>query len=135
MRSYISVLHQNGFEWSGSIFGSIGYSYKSVTHDWYPINQIMNTALKLIRRSLSLSDKKLHKKNLKLVTNILGNNSFPPKIVRRFVQKAKSKINGLPRDQSLNSPDGLQRKEFRKLTYVKEIEARIIEIGQRPIGI
>lgn len=79
-----------------------------LTFDWYtkesasgrimnfnstqPKNQIINTAKNFIFRVLNISDKIYHKNNIKKITKILMENSFPNKIINSLVNDTYKKL-------------------------------------------
>lgn len=73
-----------------------------------PINQIINTAKNFIFRVLNISDSKYHAKNIKIITNILLNNSFPYKLINALINNTyknlEFKNNSQPNTTATNEP-------------------------------
>ena len=73
------------------------------------MRQKMSTAINLVRRALTLSDPSFHKKNLKLVLDILTENSFPKHIVSRVIKK----------DRALHNSPGINQSRERERAIFK----------------
>lgn len=57
-----------------------------------PKYQIINTAKNFIHKVLTISDNKFHTENIKLITNILKNNSYPTKLIKSLIDEIIRKI-------------------------------------------
>lgn len=82
----------------------------------HPFHQKINVAFGLKSRALQLSDKCYHKKNLKLVKNILSLNHFPKKLINSIVHNSRT-INC----EGKNPQDG----PYMSLTYVKGLSEQL----------
>ena len=75
-------------------------------HSNHPLQQKINIVYNLVDRAILLSDKKFHRKNLKIVTTLLKNNNYPRRFVKQHVYKRFFKIK-----QNHNQKDTIVHKE------------------------
>ena len=75
-------------------------------HSNHPLQQKINIVYNLVDRAVLLSDKKFHRKNLKIVTTLLENNNYPRRFIKQHVYKRFFKIK-----QNHNQKDTIVHKE------------------------
>lgn len=83
----------------------------------HPKYMIMNTAKNFTERVLRISDEIYHKENMKTITNILQNNSFPLHTIKDIIKNALKNLN--------RPPEIRPEKLFKSMTFVPKFSERI----------
>src|SRR5580765_4521485 len=95
-------------------------------HSCHPLKFKINTIYNLVDHAISLSDYRFHHENLEIVKNILSNNCFPSKIIKRYIHKRikflkqkNSNINIEDNTDKLNK--SIEKTPFLSLPYVNNL--------------
>ncbi|XP_071577054.1 uncharacterized protein [Temnothorax nylanderi] len=96
-------------------------------HSNHPLKYKLNTITSLVDRAVLLSNEKFHDGNIKIIKEILNNNSFPKPIVNKHIAK---RLNTLKiRNNTLNTPtDNNTTFDFKNcipLPYIKTLSDSI----------
>lgn len=91
-------------------------------HSHHPLLMRKNVAYNLFYRAITLSDGRFHNDNIKKVSEILKENSYPPNIISQQLHKVLTKINNVANTQIDNrNLDTNQMIIRRGLTYDKSV--------------
>lgn len=83
-----------------------------------PRNQIINTAKNFIERVLKISDKQFHTQNIRIIKQILKDNSFPNKLVETLIEDTNRRLkNNYQRDSTVTT----ENKNVYSVQYIPEL--------------
>jgi hypothetical protein len=100
-------------------------------HSHHPLKQKINTAMALKFRALSLSDKIFHKKNLKIIGDILEKNHFPKKLISNILYSNKKSSSQTHNTITTTNISNTNTDQYRGMIYINGLSEQITKVFKK----